>query len=57
MSTFNPGCLYDATSSWNGYNHQGKIAIWYAIHKINNLYDTSLSTSDNKTNLSVFMVN
>ena len=56
MSTFNPGCLYDATSSWNGYNHQGKIAIWYAIHKINNLYDTSLSTSDNKTNLSEYFI-
>lgn len=56
MSIFNPGCLYDATNSWNGYNHQGKIAIWYAIQKINNLYDTSLSTPENKTKLSDYFI-
>lgn len=33
------GHLYDATNSWNGYNHQGKIALWYAIRTIIEFWD------------------
>ena len=43
MSTKQPGIIFDATNSWNGYNHQGKISIWYAISKMTNLYDPSLT--------------
>lgn len=48
MSTNTPGIIYDATNSWNGYNHQGKISIWYAISEIIKLYDASLSETENK---------
>ena len=27
MSKENPGVIFDASNSWNGYNHQGKLAI------------------------------
>lgn len=27
---------FDASASWSGYNYQGKIAIYYALHFINN---------------------
>lgn len=39
MSSANPGVIYDATNSWNGYNHQGKIALWYAISEITKSWD------------------
>ena len=51
MSANNPGLIYDATNSWNGYNHQGKISIWYAISEITKLYDPAISEDENKTNL------
>lgn len=34
MSTDNPGVIFDASNSWNGYNHQGKLAILLAIQQI-----------------------
>lgn len=34
MSKDNPGVRHDATNSWNGYNHQGKIALFYAVKEI-----------------------
>lgn len=34
MSQDNPGGQHDATNSWNGYNHQGKIALYYAVDEI-----------------------
>ena len=34
MSQDNPGVLHDATNSWNGYNHQGKIALYFAVKEI-----------------------
>ena len=43
MSVNNPGVIYDATNSWNGYNHQGKISLWYAISEIIKLYDPKIS--------------
>lgn len=48
MSKDNPGVIFDASSSWNGYNHQGKLAIWLALQQIESLYDTRLSIEDNK---------
>ena len=47
MSIKNPGVYYDASCSWNGYNHQGKLAIWYALKKISELYDTAKSEQEN----------
>jgi len=48
MSINEPGILFDATSSWNGYNHQGKIALWYAIGELTNLIDPSISHASNR---------
>ncbi|MBD5510072.1 MAG: hypothetical protein HDR08_02280 [Lachnospiraceae bacterium] len=48
MSKDNPGVIFDASSSWNGYNHQGKLAIWFALQQIESLYNTTLSIEDNK---------
>ena len=41
MSQDNPGVLHDATNSWNGYNHQGKIALYYAVKKIKALLEAA----------------
>lgn len=49
MSKDNPGIIFDASSSWNGYNHQGKLAIWFALQQIESLYNTTLSIENNKT--------
>lgn len=49
MSKENPGVIFDASSSWNGYNHQGKLAIWFALQQIESLYNTTLSFEDNKS--------
>ncbi len=51
MSTKEPGIMFDATRSWNGYNHQGKIAIWYAIGEVTRLIDSSLSHNLNRLRL------
>ncbi len=56
MSDNDPGVLHDATNSWNGYNHQGKIALWYAITQLSNLYDTNLSDFQNIKNLDSFFI-
>ena len=47
MSLENPGMYFDATCSWNGYNHQGKLALWYALKKILELYDCGKSEAEN----------
>lgn len=49
MSTQNPGNCYDAISSWNGYEHQGLVAIWYAISKINQLLKAETDSTRWKT--------
>lgn len=51
MSIKEPGIMFDATNSWNGYNHQGKIALWYAIGEISKLIDTTISQSQNRQKL------
>ncbi len=48
MSIKEPGIMFDATNSWNGYNHQGKIALWYAIGEIIKLIDPSISVASNR---------
>lgn len=50
MSKTEPGIMFDATNSWNGYNHQGKIALWYAIKKICELIDPMVSPICNQKN-------
>ena len=47
MSKDNPGVLHDATNSWNGYNHQGKIALYFAVKEITKLIRDG---SDRKAN-------
>lgn len=56
MSKENPGIIFDASNSWNGFNHQGKLAILFAIKKILELYDDSISMDDNKVNLSNYFI-
>lgn len=48
MSIKEPGIMFDATNSWNGYNHQGKIALWYAIGEIIKLIDPLISPASNR---------
>lgn len=56
MSLLQPGILHDATNSWNGYNHQGKIALWYVIKTIISLWDNKKSTSENMHILEPFFL-
>lgn len=37
MSIKEPGIMFDATNSWNGYNHQGKIALAFSL-ALNKIY-------------------
>ncbi len=56
MSKENPGVIFDASNSWNGYNHQGKLAVLSAIKQILEVYDKSLSIDENKTSLTDFFI-
>ena len=56
MSKENPGIIFDASNSWNGYNHQGKLAILFAIKQILEVYDNSLSDDENKQILKDYFV-
>ena len=56
MSVNNPGVIYDATNSWNGYNHQGKMALWYAISEITQLYDPTITIKQNKAILNNYFL-
>ena len=56
MSVNNPGIIYDATNSWNGYNHQGKIALWYAISEITQLYNPTITIDQNKAVLNNYFL-
>ena len=56
MSANNPGVIYDATNSWNGYNHQGKMAMWYAISEITRLYDPTITIDQNKAILNDYFL-
>lgn len=47
MSVNNPGAIFDASCSWNGYNHQGKLALWFALKEIERLYDTKKTIDEN----------
>lgn len=48
MSKENPGIIFDASNSWNGYNHQGKLAILFAIKQILEVYDKALPLDKNR---------
>lgn len=52
MSKENPGVIFDASNSWNGYNHQGKLAILLSIKEIVTLYDSTKTMNENKIELS-----
>lgn len=56
MSIKDPGIMFDATNSWNGYNHQGKIALWYAIGEISKLMDPSISQALNRSKLDEYFL-
>lgn len=51
MSKINPGVLFDASRSWNGYNHQGKLALVYAIQEITKLVGTDASEAEDRKKL------
>lgn len=51
MSKMNPGVLFDASRSWNGYNHQGKLALIYAIQEITKLVQSGASETDDRNAL------
>lgn len=50
MSNQNPGIYFDACNSWNGYNHQGKIALYVTIKSIVDNWDESISAEANLKN-------
>lgn len=56
MSKENPGVIFDASSSWNGYNHQGKLAILFAIKQILEVYNNTLSIDENKKVLDKYFI-
>ena len=56
MSKAKPGVIFDASNSWNGFNHQGKLAILIAIKQILEIYDNSVSKEDNQKKLSDYFI-
>lgn len=56
MSKENPGVIFDASNSWNGYNHQGKLAILLSIKEIVMLYDKTKTVEENKDELSKYFL-
>jgi len=56
MSNKNPGVVFDATNSWNGYNHQGKIALWYSISQIVALHKSDISINEYKKMLEPYFL-
>lgn len=56
MSNKNPGVVFDATSSWNGYNHQGKIALWYSISQIVALHKSDMSINEYRKKLEPYFL-
>lgn len=51
MSKMNPGVLFDASRSWNGYNHQGKLALLYAVQEITKLVQHGASETEDREKL------
>ena len=45
MSYKEPGIIFDASNSWNGFNHQGKVALWYVVDQINTLFQKGICSS------------
>lgn len=56
MSVQDPGVIHDASLSWNGYNHQGKIALYYAISQLTALIDRELSDQENIAKLESYFL-
>ncbi len=56
MSIKEPGIMFDATNSWNGYNHQGKIALWYAIGEMSKRINPSISQLLNQEELEKYFL-
>lgn len=50
MSKDNPGVVFDASNSWNGFNHQGRLAILFSIKKILEVFEMPISKEE-KTSL------
>jgi len=46
MSKNNPGVIFDASNSWNGFNHQGKLAILFSIKQILDIYESPISEDE-----------
>jgi len=56
MSKENPGVIFDASNSWNGFNHQGKLAILIAIKQILKICDTTASIDESRKKLSDYFI-
>lgn len=56
MSFKEPGIIFDASNSWNGYVHQGKVALYEAIKTICDLWDADKTTAENKAMLSNYFL-
>ena len=56
MSKNNPGVIFDASNSWNGFNHQGKLAILFSIKQILDIYESPISEDEKKTMLCDYFI-
>ena len=56
MSKINPGVLFDACCSWNGYNHQGKLALFYAVQEITSLIHNDPSDTEDREKLKSYFL-
>ena len=56
MSFKHPGIIFDASNSWNGYVHQGKVALFEAIKTICDYWDDAKTTADNEMKLSKYFL-
>lgn len=56
MSAKDPGVIFDASNSWNGYNHQGRVALYVALETLCEKWDTSKSIEVNSENLKKYFL-
>ena len=43
--------IHDATPTWNGFNYQGKVGLYVALKKLNDVYKKDKSTDFSKFSL------
>ena len=45
MSYKELGIIFDASNSWNGFNHQGKVVLWYVVDQKSTLCQKGICSS------------